>query len=263
MNRDPVGEFYLLWNESYASCCTLPSVKIKLPFSGMNNGEVFYYHIEDCSGNKIRHKNIKKKKEKAETKTNSDTSNPERIVLIKKLKKADVLNFSCSLLICFRISLFVLPPPPPPPFIYFALLFLILTCLQFSLLLWWKRALASCKLPSSLAMTNAVAPSQSSAYARHFCRWECNFCASANSQTGCYITVVWRQLRRASWGLPVCFVVQLSDPQDKRWLCICFVCGLSRGRTEYVPYEANLPFQNCLQDILTFYVLFFFFFLVA
>lgn len=180
MNRDPAGDFYLLWNKSCTSCCPLPSVKIKLAFSGMNNAEVFYYHIENCTGNKLRCNNVLKNP-KPEQKLNSDTPNPKRIVLIKKSEKSDVLNFSNSPFICFLISLFIFPPPPSPPFISFVLAFVILTCLQFSLLLRWRHDLAGCKLANSLAMSNAAAPSQSSVYAGHLCRWECSFCASANA----------------------------------------------------------------------------------
>lgn len=88
--------------ESFTCCdirvvllaCPLFSVKVKLVFSGMYSAEVFYCHIEDCSGKKKRYKNIKKTPQKPQWKNNSDTS--KRTELIKKLEKADVLNFSYS-----------------------------------------------------------------------------------------------------------------------------------------------------------------------
>lgn len=125
MNKDTAGEFYLLWNKSYASCSLLPCIEIKLKFWGKNNSEVFYSYIENCSGNKVRCKNNFKKKNTQKhnnknihtkpNKTNNETLKAKRIELIRKMEKADVLNFSYSPFICFLIFLLTFPPPP---FIY-------------------------------------------------------------------------------------------------------------------------------------------------
>lgn len=143
--------------ESFTCCdirvvllaCPLFSVKVKLVFSGMYSAEVFYCHIEDCSGKKKRYKNIKKTPQKPQMKK-------QQWHLKENWANQETGESWCFKLLLFSIhflsSLFIFPPSPPLLFVSFLLSFFILACLQLRLLLWWRLTWLGANLPAHLPL---------------------------------------------------------------------------------------------------------------